>query len=58
MKASEAYFKGKFHTVSMKPLENSLMEVQVFTWDGKKGRCVIKRNQDGSLEVVDDEDLS
>jgi len=57
MKASEAYFKGEFHTVNMKPLDNDLLEITVLTWDGKIGKCVIKRNPDGSLEVIEDEDI-
>jgi len=58
MKASEVYFNCEFHSVYIKPLENDMMEIRVYTYDGKTGRCVIKRNKDGSLEVIEDEDLS
>ena len=57
MKASEAYFKCEFHTVNIRAIDDTTTEVIVYTWDGKKGRCVIKRNPDGSLEVIEDEDL-
>jgi len=58
MKASEAYFKGEFHTINIKPLDETTTEIVVYTWDGKKGRCVIKRNSDGSLEIIEDEEVS
>jgi len=57
VKASEAYFKGEFHTVNMKPLDTDLIEIHVLTWDGKVGRCIVRRNKDGSLEVIEDEDI-
>jgi len=57
VKASEAYFNGNFKVVNVRPLEGGEFEIIVITYDGKKGRCVIKRNPDESLEVIEDEDI-
>jgi len=57
MKASEAYLKCEFHTVHIKGNSDGSREIEVLTWDGKRGKCVIRTREDGSIEILYDEDL-
>jgi len=57
VKASNVYFNGEFKTANIKVLDKDMYEVTVITYDGKRGKCVIHKKEDWSLEVIEDEEV-